>query len=162
MAGARVELELESARVRDAINEALQLLQEPQALLRDIGEHLVNTTRDRFRDELGPDGQSWAALSPRYLANKQPNPGKILQRSGDLARQIFPQVQGNELLVGTDRIYGATHQFGAARGQFGQTKRGAPIPWGTIAARPFLGVSDQDADEIIALCRDHLQRRLEQ
>ena len=75
-----------------------------------------------------------------------------MQRSGNLARQIFPQVQGKDLLVGTDRIYGATHQFGAKQGQFGKTKRGGPIP--------CLGVSDSDGDEMIELCRDHLKRRL--
>ncbi|WP_339665863.1 phage virion morphogenesis protein [uncultured Pseudomonas sp.] len=160
MAGARVEMELDNRQARAALQDALQLLDDPKRLLRDIGEYLVNSTRDRFRDERGPDGQSWQALSPRYLANKEPNPGKILQRSGNLARQIFPQVQGKDLLVGTDRIYGATHQFGAKQGQFGKTKRGGPIPWGTIAARPFLGVSDSDGDEMIELCRDHLKRRL--
>ncbi|MCC4259195.1 phage virion morphogenesis protein [Pseudomonas aestusnigri] len=160
MAGARVELELDSQSAIAALREALQLLQEPQRLQRDIGEHLINSTRDRFRDERGPDGEAWQALSPRYLANKEPNPGKILQRSGHLARQISYQIQDGDLFVGTDRIYGATHQFGAKQGQFGKTSRGGPIPWGTIAARPFLGVSDSDADEIIALCRDHLKRRL--
>ena len=104
MAGARVEMELDNRQARAALQDALQLLDDPKRLLRDIGEYLVNSTRDRFRDERGPDGQSWQALSPRYLANKEPNPGKILQRSGNLARQIFPQVQGKDLLVGTDRI----------------------------------------------------------
>ncbi|AQZ95556.1 phage virion morphogenesis protein [Halopseudomonas phragmitis] len=159
MAGAHVGLELDNGPAKDAIRQALAELAQPQRLLRDIGEHQVNSTRDNFRYERSPSGQPWPALSPRYLAVKEPNPGKILQRSGNLARQIQYQVQGNDLFWGTDRIYGATHQFGARRGQFGQTRRGGPIPWGDIAAREFLGVSDADADEIIELVRDHLRRQ---
>ncbi|SDU75420.1 phage virion morphogenesis protein [Pseudomonas sihuiensis] len=161
MSGARVELEFDNAAVLTAVRGALAELADPRPMLLDIGEALVNSTRDRFSAQRGPDGQTWKSLSPRYLATKSPNPGKILQRRGDLVRQIFPQVEGATLLVGTDRVYGAVHQFGALKGAFGKTRRGAPIPWGDIAARPFLGISDDDAAEIIAIARDHLQARLQ-
>ncbi|MDH2197891.1 phage virion morphogenesis protein [Ectopseudomonas oleovorans] len=161
MSGARVELEFDNAAVLSAIRGALAELTDPRPMLLDIGEALVNSTRDRFSAQRGPDGQTWKTLSPRYLETKSPNPGKILQRRGDLVRQIFPQVEGATLLVGTDRVYGAVHQFGALKGAFGKTRRGAPIPWGDIPARPFLGISDDDAAEIIAIARDHLQARLQ-
>lgn len=161
MSGARVELEFDNAAVLSAIRGALAKLTDPRPMLLDIGEALVNSTRDRFSAQRGPDGQTWKSLSPRYLETKSPNPGKILQRRGDLVRQIFPQVEGATLLVGTDRVYGAVHQFGALKGAFGKTRRGAPIPWGDIPARPFLGISDDDAAEIIAITRDHLQARLQ-
>ncbi|MGU0823059.1 phage virion morphogenesis protein [Ectopseudomonas oleovorans] len=161
MSGARVELEFDNAAVLSAIRGALAELTDPRPMLLDIGEALVNSTRDRFSAQRGPDGQTWKSLSPRYLQTKSPNPGKILQRRGDLVRQIFPQVEGATLLVGTDRVYGAVHQFGALKGAFGKTRRGAPIPWGDIPARPFLGISDDDAAEIIAIARDHLQARLQ-
>lgn len=161
MSGARVELEFDNAAVLTAVRGALAELADPRPMLLDIGEALVNSTRDRFSAQRGPDGQTWKSLSPRYLATKSPNPGKILQRRGDLVRQIFPQVEGATLLVGTDRVYGAVHQFGALKGAFGKTRRGAPIPWGDIPARPFLGISDDDAAEIIAIARDHLQTRLQ-
>lgn len=161
MSGARVELEFDNAAVLSAIRGALAELTDPRPMLLDIGEALVNSTRDRFSAQRGPDGQTWKSLSPRYLQTKSPNPGKILQRRGDLVRQIFPQVEGATLLVGTDRVYGAVHQFGALKGAFGKTRRGAPIPWGDIPARPFLGISDDDAAEIIAIARDHLQTRLQ-
>ncbi|HLD66044.1 MAG TPA: phage virion morphogenesis protein [Pseudomonas sp.] len=161
MAGARVELEFDSSKALAAIRQAVSQLADPKPLLLDIGEMLVNSTRDRFSSEQGPDGQAWAALSPRYLATKSPNPGKVLQRRGDLVRQIFPQVEGATLLVGTDRVYGAVHQFGALQGKFGKTKRGAPIPWGNIPARPFLGLSDADENELTLIALDHLKRTLD-
>ena len=50
--------------------------------------------------------------------------------------------------VGSTRIYAGAHQFGARRGACGTNKKGAPIPWGDIPARPFLGVSDADKKTI--------------
>lgn len=132
MSGARVELEFDNAAVLSAIRGALAELTDPRPMLLDIGEALVNSTRDRFSAQRGPDGQTWKSLSPRYLETKSPNPGKILQRRGDLVRQIFPQVEGATLLVGTDRVYGAVHQFGALKGAFGKTRRGAPSPGATF------------------------------
>ncbi len=50
--------------------------------------------------------------------------------------------------IGSPSIYAGTHQFGAAKGAFGSTSKGAPIPWGDIPARPFLGLSDADEADI--------------
>ncbi|MCO1337222.1 phage virion morphogenesis protein, partial [Microbulbifer sp. OS29] len=77
------------------------------------------------------------------------NQGKVLTLSGLLRNTLRYQVQGTELLFGTDRPYGAVHQFGATQGQFGKTKRGGPIPWGNIPARPWLGTSAEDDREIL-------------
>jgi phage gpG-like protein len=75
---------------------------------------------------------------------------------GDLARQIIKTVQGNTLLVGSTMIYSAVQQFGQKQGESGSTKRGSPIPWGDIPARPFLGISDQDRIDIIDTISDYL------
>ena len=90
------------------------------------------------------------------------------------------QIQGNTLLVGTNRPYGAVQQFGAAMGEFGRysqvwrrtaykpgdfrhhagTQKGFPIPWGNIPARPFLGLSAQDRTQIRAILKRHISRRV--
>jgi phage gpG-like protein len=69
-------------------------------------------------------------------------------------------------------------QFGAKEGEFGRysqigrvrkyglrdfrgaagTKKGFPIPWGDIPPRPFLAVTDEDTDAIVALTEDYLRR----
>ena len=64
------------------------------------------------------------------------------------------------MLVGSGRVYAGTHQFGAKRGAFGRTAKGGPIPWGDIPARPFLGLSDADANEITALVAGYLASKL--
>lgn len=46
---------------------------------------------------------------------------------------------------------------GARKGQFGRTSRGAPIPWGNIPARDFLGVSADDRVGIVDVLRRHIR-----
>lgn len=52
-------------------------------------------------------------------------------------------------------IYAGSQQFGAAKGSFGNTKRGSPIPWGDIPAREFLGLSDEDRHEVSGIVTDY-------
>ena len=39
--------------------------------MRAMGEHMINTTRERFRDEKAPDGTPWAPLSETTLKRKK-------------------------------------------------------------------------------------------
>jgi len=59
--------------------------------------------------------------------------------------------------LGTNKIYSAVMQFGAAKGAFGTNARGGSIPWGNIPARPFLGISDQDRLNIAGIVEEWLQ-----
>jgi phage gpG-like protein len=52
--------------------------------------------------------------------------------------------------------YAAVQQFGAVAGALGRNKRGSPIPWGNIPARPFLGVSAQDKVEVLEILQEAL------
>jgi len=62
--------------------------------------------------------------------------------------------------VGSVLEYAAVQQFGAKKGAFGRTRRGAPIPWGDIPPRPFLGLSDADRRSILDLIAEHLDEGL--
>lgn len=82
--------------------------------------------------------------------------GKTLVKSGQLRNSISMQVLGGVLLVGAKPIYAGVHQFGATI----KTKTAPYLkfklpggPWistkqVTIPARPFLGVSTEDALEV--------------
>jgi len=61
-------------------------------------------------------------------------PGKILQVSGLLMDSISTDADENSASVGTNKIYAATHQFGA--------------PDRNIPGRPFLVLTDNDLNEI--------------
>ncbi|EIC29097.1 phage virion morphogenesis protein [Methylomicrobium album] len=112
----------------------------------DIGEYLTRSHDERFGRQVAPDGEPWKELSPGYQARKPKNQDKILTLEGDLRRSLHADVSADELLFGTILKYGATHQFGDPRRH--------------IPERPFLGVSDDDRDEILDIIRDHIQAAL--
>lgn len=45
---------------------AVDVLDNPQALFRDMGEYPIRSTERRFGSQTAPDGTPWAPLSPRY------------------------------------------------------------------------------------------------
>lgn len=147
-------------------------------MLKLIGEALVESTKRRFADSVGPDGRKWAensettkelyankfkasrtkkgrrsAAGKKRIANKKP----LIGETRSLSTTITYQVRAGTLSVGSPMEYASTHQFGARRGQFGRSRRGGPIPWGNVPARPFLGISAADRDEILALVREILE-----
>jgi phage virion morphogenesis protein len=125
-------------------------------LLDVIGAEVVDQTKLRIQEEKrAPDGTDWSPWSPRYAASQHggrashgPHPGQltaagghtILELDGFLLDSITSEVSGSDVLIGSNLEYAATHQFG----------RG-PIP-----ARPFLGLSDQNADDIENLVAEFL------
>ena len=120
--------------------------------MRDIGEFLMQSTKDRFVEEEDPEGSAWHPLSDATKAKKRRNVDKILTRDAYL-RNVVYQAEGDSVRIGSPMIYAGTHQFGAEKGSFGSTGRGSPIPWGDIPARPFLGLSDDDRDGVADIIR---------
>lgn len=145
MAGASQSIHLEienAAEVKAAFQELAARLADLTPVFRDIGEAMLNSTRARFSSQTAPDGSPWAALSPDYQARKKKNADKILTLYGNLARLLNYQPAPMEVRIGTPLIYGAAHQFGR--------------PEINLPARPFLGVSDDDAAEILAILNEYL------
>ncbi|MBF0139803.1 MAG: phage virion morphogenesis protein [Magnetococcales bacterium] len=156
MAGTQIKFEI---RGLEAVQNALQDLQaRGRSLgpaLKEIGEHMVESTQDRFDAEQDPDGRTWAPLAEATkkriseFNGKTPRGGEhILRDSRYLRQSITYQVAGDELRVGTIAVYGAIHQLG---GEAGPTAHRVSIP-----ARPFLGVSDADQEYALEVIRDHL------
>lgn len=121
--------------------------------LKNIGEELLRTTQQRFLLQKDPQGNRWASLKDSTKAAKAArgyNPRKILTMRGHLADTIRYQANENRMRVGTNRIYGAIHQFGGEAGRGGTA---------SIPARPFLGVSRSDTDRILEIVADHLEMK---
>ena len=133
------------------IMQALQQLERAAGdispALKEIGKVLVESTKQRFASGEGPDGQAWAENSPVTIDRKGRN--KPLIDEGTLAEQLSYAVTGNQLEVGSSMEYAAMQQFGGTKSEF-------PNLWGDIPSRPFLGVSESDAEEILAIVHDHL------
>jgi len=142
MAGAALEITIDDAELQAALKTLLAKLGNLQPFFADVGETMLNSTRERFRSQTAPDGSPWAALSPRYAARKPRNRDKILTLRGDLRGMLTKFADAESLRVGSPLVYAATHQFGRA---------GAHIP-----ARPFLGLSDADRDALLDAITDYL------
>ena len=99
--------------------------------MRDIGEHLLNTTRERFVEEEDPEGSAWHPLSEATKARKRRNVDKILTQDAYL-RKIVTRASRDSVEVGSPRIYAGTHQFGAEKGSFGSTEGGRRFRSGTF------------------------------
>jgi phage virion morphogenesis protein len=175
-----ITIEIDDRAVRAALAGLAQRMQDMRPVMADIGEYLVESTRRRFAAGRAPDGTPWAPNSPvtlrRYLARfggsfrrrgkgltkagaaraaaKRPLIGETRRLSGEIAYRAEPRA----VSVGSSLVYAATQQFGARRGQFGRTRRGAPIPWGDIPPRPFLGLSGGDRGRIIDIVADAVGR----
>ncbi|ELS9321426.1 phage virion morphogenesis protein [Salmonella enterica] len=173
---------------RDAMHVLLgmeQQLRHPEPMLDKMGEALLDFHRQRFKDQESPSGEAWQELSRRYKKRKKRNKNKILVLDGTLRNTLRWQIRGNEMLFGTDRPYGAIHQFGgtieiAARSQqayyrqlrsgrvknqFVSKRRANYSEWHTIGAysitmpaRPWLGVSDTEKIRLVDIARNHLYR----
>lgn len=145
------------------IMEALQQLEHAAGdispALKEIGEVLVESTKQRFVSKTGPDGEKWDDNTDVTMWAPKKNPGggySIKGRNdplvdiGSLSEEIYAQISRNNTLeVGSIMEYAAMQQFGGTKSEF-------PHLWGDIPARPFLGVSESDADEILAIVHDHL------
>lgn len=181
MAGSMLEVSIDTSPVGKALDDLIERLGDLTTPLNDIAEYLHQSTDDRFRQQVAPDGSPWAPLAPSTLARKKG--GRILRGKGTLQDTLRHNVSRNELSFGTDRPYGAIHQFGgkvqhAARSQqvyFRQGKDGSVgnrfvkksksnfAQWVTrgahdaeIKARPYLGLSSDDDIEILAIIQDYL------
>lgn len=149
-------IRLDDAELRRALRALARHLDDPAPALAEIGEVLLRSTRARFAAGRDPRGRPWAPLSPVTIARKG-HARPLIGDSGALRLIRYRLAGRHSVEVGTGAVYGATHQFGARRGRFGRTRRGAPIPWGDIPARPFLGLSDADRRDVLAILREFLE-----
>ena len=155
MAGTSLSITLDDAALVRQLGQLIGALTHPEPALRSIGEELQRTTQERFDQgqKQAPDGTPWARNRPVTIALKgRDNP---LYQRGNLQNTIRYQLRGaTGVEVGTNLIYGAAHQFGMPKGYAGRTRRGAPIPWGNVPARPYLGLS---ADDLTALIHERAE-----
>ena len=140
-----IEVRVDDREIRRALQRLVDAGQDLRPAFREIGEYLDLATRERFDRAQAPDGTRWAPLKPRTLKRKQrrKRPLDILVDSGDLRDLMRYHVTADRLEFGTDRKYGATHQFGDPRRN--------------IPARPFLGLSDDDRREVLDILQEHLR-----
>ncbi|MBY4640295.1 phage virion morphogenesis protein [Gluconacetobacter entanii] len=143
--------------IQSALDAIAAIGTRPQAVLESIGLELHDRTVERMERGVDPRGIQWATyapLNPLYQEDKEST--HILIERGDLRDSIHSEVAGNALLVGTDLIYGAIHQFGGVI----RPKDASSLTFEmggeifhrgsvTIPARPYLGLGVGDEAAII-------------
>lgn len=121
------DLEQLRARMRNA-----------RPLMAEIGEILVESSQRNFEEHRSPEGDRWEPLSAAYALRKQRrwerSPDDLLILHRTLMGSIHWAATGESVAVGTDVVYAAVHQLGWAEKN--------------IPARPFLGIREEDWDEI--------------
>jgi phage gpG-like protein len=152
-----IRLELNDRELKRALDKLATRLGDMGPALDRIGQQLVEGTRTGIESGKDWTGRAFASNSPTTLLKKRGN--KPLIDSG-----IFKDVRlshhlqgGNTVLVSAGGVQAATLQFGARRGQFGQTRRGAPIPWGDIPARPFFPDDKAAQGPALAMLADYIK-----
>lgn len=146
--------------VREGLARLGRAAARPEAALKNIALHLVQSTVERVRQERSPDGQPWAPLNPDYAAAKR-GPGMLREMGnagGMIASLSWELLGGSSVEVGTNRVYARIHQLGgvirpkrADHLVFRLGGRTVVARQVTIPARPWLGVSVDDQVEILAI-----------
>lgn len=162
----------EVSRALAALADALSDMSLP---MDEIGQMLVLTTKDRMTAGISPDGSPFAPRSPVTIARYEKSGEKYgpqpLWRTRTMQSNIAHRSGRDFAEVGSNAIQAAVMHFGAAQGEFGAVmgrtrpseKRPKsqdyfmPLPWGNIPARPFLGLSETDRDNIIEIVGEWLE-----
>lgn len=145
----------------ETVEQALGRLDPLSAseLLNGLGRTIQEQTRRRITGEKSsPKGDAWP---------KNRSGTSILFRSGALSRSIDYAVQGEAVIVGSGLVYAAIHQFGgtitpkqAKRLVFRVGNRTIFARKVTIPARPYLGISSENAEDILDAVARFLSLRL--
>jgi len=164
--GASVSFDLKEVdAVRKMLANASLSAADRGRLLQSIGVEMVEQTKERFELQRSPEGDTWKDLEQKtkdYYASQGWSARSTLVGEGMLRDSITSEVQGGawSVLVGAAKEYAAVHQFGAqimpksAKALFvpgyGMLKKV------NIPARPYLGVSPDDAKAIEAAVANFL------
>ena len=142
MAGVHLKVSFNDRLIVDHLQRLIDKGENPRPVFLEIGEYLLESTEQRFSDQVDPDGNPWAALNPKYRQRKKKHQDLILVLDQHLSGTLRYRAGSKHLAFGTDRIYGAAHQFG--------------YPEGNLPARPWLGLSAADEVEILDILRSYL------
>ncbi|MBC5745089.1 phage virion morphogenesis protein [Lachnospiraceae bacterium MD308] len=132
-------------------------------VLNAIAEGLRTSTMERFSREQSPEGVKWA---PSVRAGD--SGGKTLTQTAALKNSIRAKSDDSGAAVGTNDIRAATHQFGDTRTIRAKNSKYLTFQIGGkwvrkasvtihIPARPFLGISQEDQEEIRELLEEAIE-----
>ncbi len=132
-------------------------------LHQNIGEQIVNNTKDRFKKQRGPDNRPWV----KSIRAKVERQGKTLMLTRRLYNSITYKAAADKVEIGTNVKYASTHQEGMTikpkRKNFLKFKVGGSwrsVKKVVIPARPFMGINDDDREDVREIIQDEVERIL--
>lgn len=141
-------INVNSGEVERAIQDLINKGNDLTAPMKSIGEEMVNRTQQRFRDKEAPDGSAWAPNSP--VTKKRKGHGRVLEgESKELAKQFSYNPSIDSVEWGSLMVYAAMQNYGGTKADF-------PHLWGDIPGREYIGLNDDDGDEVLGILADHL------
>lgn len=158
--GISIRIEHDDAKIRAKLLNLIAFGRNQQDAMRDIATLGENSTRERFRTEIGPDGRRWKSSLRVQISG-----GRTLTRDGHLGDSVNSRSGRDFAEWGVNRIYAAIHQFGGtikpksasslrfklANGAYVSTKSV------TIPARPYLGIDAGDETDILDILQSRIQ-----
>jgi phage virion morphogenesis protein len=146
-----MKISIDSTHAIKGLNNILSKVSNTAPLMEEIAGFLADVTEDAFQGEYDPStGAGWTGLLPATIkarTRKGHWPGKILSESGNLASSVVTNSSDDFAEIGTNKTYGAAHQFGVD--SFSDRS-------GELPERPFIGFSPQDADDIEQMIAEYL------
>lgn len=132
-----------------------------------LGASVRASTRERFKQQKSPDGKKW---KQSFRVSQQG--GVTLTKTAALKNSIRSTADGSGFAVGTNLVYGRTHQFGEEGRTVtikAKTSKGLVFKIGDrwirkkkvtvtirIPAREYLGINEDDIKEIKGTLEDAL------
>ena len=145
------------------MQRVLDRVEDPSELWHDISDILVVNTQKRIQTGIGTDDKPW-----QKSWRAQVQGGQTLRDTGRLHNSIFARVSGNKISIGTNVVYAPLMHFGGViRPKSGDNLK-FKTPLGgwvqlksvTIPARPYLGISVDDSQEILFEIEEYLMEAL--
>lgn len=160
-----IELKVDDRQVTAELKRLLARSQNPEPAMAGISMRMLAAVEDNFRAEGRP--LKWKALKPSTISARAAagKSGKILQRTGHLARSITPFHSRMVAGVGTNVPYAAAmnngskpHEIVAKRGKAlrfnGRFAKKVKHP-GT-PPRPFMVVTERDRTDFLMIMAAHI------
>ncbi|BCB26473.1 hypothetical protein SKTS_13590 [Sulfurimicrobium lacus] len=107
MSGIVLRADVEDSGIRDELNRLIALGRNPSDAMRDIATYGENSTRERFKLQIDPDGNRWKPSLRVQLRG-----GRTLTKDGHLGNSITSRSSKDVAEWGSNREYAAIHQIG--------------------------------------------------
>ncbi len=153
MTGARITATFNDGGLSKGLRRAQAVMHNTTAMMATIAVGMRANTQKRFDHGVDPQGRTWAPLNSAYAATKSSSGGILigLGMRGGLMGSLSIDASPNTATVGTNKVYGAIHQFGgtirprnAKALVFRLGAHFVRVKAVTIPARPYLGFSTAD------------------